>query len=141
MPIFLDTSFIAAFLNKDDSKHKQARKLWIDILENKWGYPVTSDYVVDETFTLLLSRKKSTSLITKLSLFIHGNESNEYPKIISFYKLTQKDYEGTWKIFEQYSDPELSFTDLSILKICKEYNIQYLASYDSDFKGKITLIN
>ena len=136
----MDTSFIAAYLNKDDSKNKQATKIWINILENTWGYPITSDYVVSECFTLLLFRKKNPLLLKKLYSFIHGNEMSGHPRIIHFYKITQKVYEDTWAIFEKYNDPELSFTDLSILEVCKNLKIQYLASYDNDFKGKITLI-
>jgi predicted nucleic acid-binding protein len=140
LPIFLDTSFIAAYLNKDDSNNKQATQIWIKILENTWGYPITSDYVVSECFTLLLSRKKNLLLLRKLYSFIHGNERSGDPKIIHFHKVTQKVYEDTWKTFEQYNDPKLSFTDLTILEVCKNLKIQYLASYDSDFKGKIALI-
>ena len=43
-------------------------------------------------------------------------------------------------MFKTYNDPELSFTDLTILEICKELNIQYLASNDSDFEGKLAVL-
>ena len=76
----------------------------------------------------------------ELYSFIHGDRLREIPRIIQFYKITQKDYEETWEFYEKYHDPEISFTDLSILKICNEFKIRYLASYDGDFKGKITLI-
>ncbi|MHA1169564.1 MAG: type II toxin-antitoxin system VapC family toxin [Candidatus Hodarchaeales archaeon] len=140
MAIFLDTSFIAAYLNTRDSKNKQASELWMDILKNKWGYPITSDYVVSECFTLLLSRRKNLSLMKELHSFIHGDTSRKIPGIIQFYKVTQKMYDQTWKVFERYNNPELSFTDLTIIEICKKFQIEYLASYDRDFKGKIILL-
>lgn len=140
MPVFLDTSFIAAYLNKEDSRNDQATEVWMDILDNKWGFPITSDYVVSECFTLLLSRKKNLALLNNLYSFIHGDQTKKISKTIMFHKITPKIYEDTWETFEQYNDPELSFTDLTILEICKELKIQYLASFDSDFKGKITMI-
>ncbi len=140
MAIFLDTSFIVAFLNKKDSRNKKATELWNNIMKNKWGYPVTSDYIVDECFTLLLTRRKNLVLMNNLHSFIHGDEKSGISKIIQFFKITQRIYEKTWEMFKKYNDPELSFTDLTILEVCKELNIQYLASYDSDFEGKLAVL-
>jgi len=104
------------------------------------GYPVTSDYNVDECFTLLLARRKNLDLLSNLHSFIYGDEKSGISKIIQLFKITQRIYENTWEMFKKYNDPELSFTDLTILEICKELNIQYLASYDSDFVGKLTVL-
>ncbi len=140
MAIFLDTSFIVAFLNKKDSRNEKATELWNKIMKNKWGYPVTSDYIVDECFTLLLTRRKNLDLLSNLHSFIHGDDKSGISKIIQFFKITQRIYENTWEMFKKYNDPELSFTDLTILEVCKELNIQYLASYDSDFEGKLAVL-
>ena len=140
MVIFLDTSFIVAFLNKKDSRNEKATELWKEIIKNKWGYPVTSDYIVDECFTLLLARRKNLDLMSNLHSFIHGDDKSGIPTIIRFFKITQRTYESTWEICKKYNDPELSFTDLTILEICKELNIEYLASYNSDFEGKLAVI-
>lgn len=140
MAVFLDTSFIVAFLNKKDSRNEKATKQWDKVMQNKWGYPVTSDYIVDECFTLLLTRRKNLDLLNNLHSFIHGDDKSGISKIIRFFKITQRIYENTWEMFIKYNDPELSFTDLTILEVCKELNIQYLASYDSDFEGKLTVL-
>ena len=140
MAVFLDTSFIVAFLNKKDSRNEKATRLWDNIMQNKWGYSVTSDYIVDECFTLLLTRRKKLDLLSNLHSFIHGDDKSGISKIIQFFKITQRIYENTWEMFKKYNDPELSFTDLTILEVCKELNIQYLASYDSDFEGKLTVL-
>jgi predicted nucleic acid-binding protein len=141
MVIFLDTSFIVAFLNKKDSRNREATELWNKIMDNKWGYPITSDYIVDECFTLLLARRKNLDLLSNLHSFIHGDDKRGISKIIQFLKITQRIYENTWEVFKKFYDPELSFTDLTILEICRELNIQYLASYDSDFEGKLAVIS
>ena len=86
MAIFLDTSFIVAFLNKKDSRNEKATRLWNMIMKNQWGYPVTSDYIVDECFTLLLTRRKNLDLLSNLHSFIHGDEKSGISKIIQFFK-------------------------------------------------------
>ena len=140
MTVFLDTSFIVAFLNRKDSRNEKATKLWDKVMQNQWGYPVTSDYIVDECFTLLLVRRKNLDLLSNLYSFIHGDEISGISKVIQFFRITQRIYENTWEMFKKYNDPELSFTDLTILEVCKHLNIQYLASYDSDFEGKLAVL-
>ena len=140
MAVFLDTSFIVAFLNKKDNRNEKATTLWNEIMENKWGHPITSDYIVDECFTLLLARRKNLDLLTNLHAFIHGDDKRSVTKIIQFFKVTQRMYEKTWEMFKTYNDPALSFTDLTTIEICKELNILYFASYDSDFKGKLAIL-
>ncbi len=140
MTIFLDTSFIVAFLNKRDSRNRRATELWHKLLDNEWGSPITSDYIVDECYTLLLSRRKNLVIQQNLYDFIHGNRLKTIPKFILFRKINDELYENSWKLYNKFMDQELSFTDLTILAICTKMNIEYLASFDDDFDGKITRI-
>ena len=136
--IFLDTSFIVAFLNIKDSRNKAATNLWNKILDSQWGYPITSDYIVDECYTLLLARTQNLGLLTNLYSFIHGNPSQGIPKTIRFLHLPADLYDQTWELSNKYQDSQLSFTDLTTLAACHKHGIDYLASYDTDFDGKIT---
>ena len=140
MTIFLDTSFIVAFLNRRDSRNRRATELWHKLLDNEWGRPFTSDYIVDECYTLLLSRRKNLTIQQNLHDFIHGNPANMIPKFILFRKITDELYENSWKLYKKFMNSELSFTDLTILAICTKMNIEYLASFDKDFDGKINRI-
>ena len=140
MAIFLDTGFIVGFLNKKDSRNARSTKIWNKILNNEWGRPITSDYIVDECYTLLLSRRKNLSIQQSLHDFIHGNQSKDIPKTILFREINEELYKETWRLCEKYTDQGLSFTDLTILVICTKLNINYLATFDDGFDGMITRI-
>ncbi|MBM3212533.1 PIN domain-containing protein [Candidatus Poribacteria bacterium] len=53
--IFLDTSFLVAYYNSDDVNHEEARKL-IMRMKGKQVRFLISDYIFDETLTVLLVR-------------------------------------------------------------------------------------
>ncbi len=55
MRIFTDTSAFYALLDRDDANHRQAKRMWADLLgaENTL---VTSNYILVESFALLQNR-------------------------------------------------------------------------------------
>lgn len=53
--MFLDTSGLYAFLVKNDNKHEQASTLIHKSIKNKTPL-ITTDYIIDETATLLKMR-------------------------------------------------------------------------------------
>ncbi|MFQ5981244.1 MAG: type II toxin-antitoxin system VapC family toxin [Candidatus Heimdallarchaeota archaeon] len=140
MAIFLDTSVIAAYLNIRDSRNRKAQDILERIWENEFGRVVTSDYVVDECYTLLVSRTGNFKLLGNLFDFIYGNSAKKIVKFIDFQHMTPELYDFTWKLYEKFQAPELSFTDLSILAMASKLGIEYLASFDGDFDGKMNRI-
>jgi predicted nucleic acid-binding protein len=56
--IFIDTSGFFAMLSSDDDRHGLAAKIVTAARKSKRGF-VTTDYVLDETATLLKARRKS----------------------------------------------------------------------------------
>ena len=64
--IFLDTSFIISFYNEEDDNHKKAWKIMEDLIKDKYGDVVISDYIFNECATVLylkLKDLKKTTLI------------------------------------------------------------------------------
>ena len=62
--IFIDTSGFFAMISSDDDRHSVAARLIATARKRKRGF-VTSDYVLDETATLLKARRK-THLLARL---------------------------------------------------------------------------
>ncbi len=52
--IFLDTSALYALEVEDDINHRKAKRFLLkEFRSGRYGVPVTSDYVIDETLMLL----------------------------------------------------------------------------------------
>lgn len=121
--LFLDSSFILALINSNDSLHNRALELK-DILDENDCY--ISNLIINEVVTIIGNKigldvaLQSYDLLTNLCVVV-----NEY-----------NDSKFNYKIIEQYQkfNAQLSFTDSSILLVMKKYNITKLLSFDKKFK-------
>ena len=55
--IFVDTGAWYASEVEDDANHRTARRFLGELASGAYGVPLTTDYVLDETMTLLRSRR------------------------------------------------------------------------------------
>ena len=53
---FVDTSALLSTLYKKDAKHKQAKAISKELEKDRRKIPVITDYILDETLTLLKDR-------------------------------------------------------------------------------------
>lgn len=125
--IFIDTNVLVAYAVKKDINHARAEKLINLISTLKFGNMVISDYVFDETITVISARTKSLE-----EAVVAGNYIRESMIVLNTDEST---FEETWRLFKAQKKSRLSFTDCEILSIMKEYNIGNLATFDGEFKN------
>ena len=129
--IFLDSSFLISFEVEKDSNHVKAVKIMHDILNHKYGSPVISDYIFDETVTMTLAK---TDLKKAIAAGKGMKMSYEMKKI------DERLFEESWKTFADQIKTRLSFTDCTIISLMREKGIRNIATFDEDFK-KIETVN
>lgn len=124
-----------AYFNKKDENHDRALSTMKEIAEGKYGLAFTSDYVFDETITVILLRTKNITHAIRAGAFILG-EIKEIPHFIHLIQINSKLFNMIWQSFKADKfKKQLSFTDYSSIITVKNYNINYIASFDSDFDG------
>lgn len=134
MSVFLDTCvFVAAKLEKDKD-HQKAVKILENALKNDFGKIYTSDYIFDETVTLLLMRTKTNKIIRDF-----GNSILSSPNI-EIIKIDDNLFEKAWQEFGKYKDKLLSFTDCTTIAIIMEFKIDKIISFDNHFDGIVNRI-
>ena len=131
MGVFLDSGFILALKNKDDKNFKSAQTWMKRFLKNEFGKIYTSTLVFNELVTLALVRIKRAGFAKNLGEFLLNS-----PRI-SIIGLSNEDFTRSWENFQKYIEKRLSFTDCSILVHCERLNCNFLATFDSHFKGLI----
>jgi predicted nucleic acid-binding protein len=109
-------------LLRSDPNHPQAAN-W---LARNSEVLITTDYIIDETLTLLRARgeRQRAKLL--------GKEFFE-ASIAEIYFLTEEDIRQAWAIFEQYDDKGWSFTDCSSKVMIDEMNIPQAFAFDHHF--------
>ena len=129
--VFLDTGFILALKNKDDKNFTIAQTWMKRFLKNEFGKIFTSTFVFNELVTLALIRIKRADFAKNL-----GNYLLNSPRI-TLIELMNEDFNKSWEYFQKYIEKRLSFTDCSILVHCERVDCNFLATFDSHFKGLI----
>ena len=124
--IFIDTgAFLARYLSSDQH-HKIAVALW-DKIRTTRQTCITSNFVLDETFTLL-ARRASYSFAAKTARLVFNSSALEILRPNLPVEQVALD------LFEKFADQEISFTDCISFALMREAGIQTVFSFDSHFE-------
>jgi predicted nucleic acid-binding protein len=121
--IFVDTGgWYAAMVLKDYS-HEKAKQF----LENNTLPLITSDYVMDETVTLLQSRTNHHHAVSFLNVLQNSRK-------IQLLYLTPEQITKTINLFCSRKDKSWSFTDCSSFILMQEHHIHTAFAFDEHFQ-------
>ncbi|MBI2076530.1 MAG: type II toxin-antitoxin system VapC family toxin [Candidatus Aenigmarchaeota archaeon] len=124
--IFLDTSFLVSVEVETDQNHEKAIKVMDEIINGKFGKPVISDYIFDETVTVTFGRSREL----KKAVIVGTNLQNS----VEILKVAEKNIEEAWNLFKNQKVTRFSFTDCTILSLMKKEGIRNIATFDGDFR-------
>ncbi len=138
MPIFLDSGIFIALINTRDKNHTNSVNLLKKISEENIGNLITTDYVLDEVLTSIWSRTQRKDLVLK-----SYNLIAERPDFVDLHFLNEQSIRNSWDTWNKYSDwpkKKISFTDATIITYIKDLKINFLASFDKEFRGIVTML-
>ena len=128
--IFVDTSFLIALYNEEDTNYVSANqtkeKLLLALKHNEIAL-YYSDYIFDELITTLKSRGVEFS---KMKQFGSGLLKSSIFNIIF---VSQKIFNQSWKVILKYQDKGWSFTDATSFKLMETFNIKFYLAFDGHF--------
>ncbi|MGI9301230.1 MAG: type II toxin-antitoxin system VapC family toxin [Gammaproteobacteria bacterium] len=123
---FVDTSGFYAVLVKRDDQHEKASDLMRKAAEQRARF-ITTDYVLDETATLLKARGHTHLLKT----FFDGAVQSAACRV----EWTDSDrFIETMSFFLKYADHGWSFTDCLSFRVMKSLRLQQALTKDSHFQ-------
>lgn len=124
--IFIDTGAFFASKVKNDVNHSSAVKIERKIKEGKHGKMVTTNYILDEFYTLLRGRVSHEETI-QIGETIR-NSSN-----IRIIWVLEALEEKSWELFKEHQDKTYSFTDCTSFVVMQTLEIKVVFTYDSHF--------
>lgn len=123
--IFVDTSFFKALFDERDDFYNEAVEIFSQMSEEKVGL-VTSNYILDETFTLVRKRRGKDK-VKELRDFL----AKAIPTI-RIVRVIASDDAKAWSWFlKDWSD--LSFTDCVSFAVMKRLGLESVATFDQHF--------
>lgn len=129
--IFVDSSAWFAVFSRRDVNHPTAMSAIRSFSEQL----VTTDYVVDETLTVLLARRERRRAVEFGRRVIEG----QWAKIV---RVEDQDFAAAWDAFKQFADMEWSFTDFTSRVIMERLGISRAFAFDDHFRqfGTVTVV-
>ena len=126
---FVDSSAWYALYVPADERHLDACR-WMSA--NR-GLLFTTDYVIDETLTLLRSRGHREIAI--------DFGTTAFKKVLSsVYLLTPKDIDAAWQVFHDFDDKDWSFTDCTSKVVIEQFGIETAFTFDHHFRQFGTVV-
>jgi predicted nucleic acid-binding protein len=128
--IFVDTGAWFALVVPTDPDHRAAVAWFGSNRESA----CTSDYVVDETLTLLRARGEPHRALAMGRLFFAG-------QIALLHHLSEADVLEAWRVFERFSDKAWSFTDCTSEVLMNRLGMTQAFAFDEHFRqfGVVTV--
>jgi hypothetical protein len=123
--IFIDTSGFFAMLASDDDRHVVAARLVGAARKRKRGF-ITTDYVLDETATLLKARRK-THLIARLFERVDQSQACRIEWTDS------ERFQNVREFFLKHADQAWSFTDCLSFVVMSDLRLRDALTKDDHF--------
>lgn len=124
--IFVDTSAFLAIENRRDTYHAKALRFKDKCLKTG-EILVASDYVLDESYTIIRLRAGHT-------ISVQFGEALRTSLLIRIEHVTQKIIDEAWHIFKTFADHDFSFTDCTSFMLMESLNINTVFTFDAHFR-------
>ena len=123
--IFVDAgAFIGRYMRRD-GHHVQARKVWAEIEKLRTAC-YTSNFVLDETFTLL-GRQSSYAFAAERARALLAS------KALTILRPDGEDEIAALDLFARFADQEVSFTDCISFVLMRRYRLSRAFTFDRHF--------
>ncbi|HEX5244897.1 MAG TPA: PIN domain-containing protein [Tepidisphaeraceae bacterium] len=129
--IFVDTSGWYAAMVPQDPRHSQV----LSWLKSNTQRLVTTDYIIDESLTLLRARGHSARAI------LLGRRAFDL-SAFNVVLVKDSDLNAAWSYFNQNPDRQWSFTDCTSKVVIERFHIHQALTFDRHFLefGNLTLV-
>ncbi len=122
----MDSSAWLALDYKNDQHHKKAVAKSSEIKKRKIGM-ITSEYVIDETLTLIRHRTSHHAAVVFGEAVFNSN-------IVRVEEVKEDDRRKAWDIFKKYHDKKLSFTDCTSFALMQRMRLLKAFTFDKHFR-------
>lgn len=124
--IFIDTAAFLAIENRRDAHHERALTFRNASLGDGRTF-VTTDYVLDESYTLIRLRAGHT-------VAVRFGEDIRASRVLQVEHITPEIVEMAWRIFKAFADKEFSFTDCTSFALMERLGINTVFTFDEHFR-------
>jgi predicted nucleic acid-binding protein len=124
--IFIDTAAFLAIENRRDVHHERALAFRDASLGDGRTF-VTSDYVLDESYTLIRLRAGH-------AVAVQFGEDVRASRVLRVEHVTPEVVDAAWRVFKAFADKEFSFTDCTSFALMEHLRVSTVFTFDEHFR-------
>ena len=124
--IFVDTSAWYSLFSEKDARHGEALAFFQEVGRGEWGAPLTTDYVLDEAFTLLRVRG-GMAQVRKLADLLRRSPT------VRRVRVSEPVFEAGLNLMLSHGDKRWSFTDCTSFVLMHETGVTGAFTFDRSF--------
>jgi predicted nucleic acid-binding protein len=125
LKVFIDTSAFCALTIPKDQHNPTAKAIYKQIL-SKNAILYSSNFIMDEVYTLLRTRSNHTTAIKFMDQIDRSR--------ITIFRITEDIEISAKSIFRQFENIKLSFTDCTSFVLINQFDIDAVSAFDEHFK-------
>ena len=125
--ILVDTGAWYALMDAEDPHHKDAQSFHRELSRGRFGRLATSDYILDEAFTLLRLRA-NLRLVRELDLLVGRSNS-----LVQLW-IGEEDFRRALRLMLEREDKVWSFTDCTSFAVMESMSIRDAFTFDSNYR-------
>jgi predicted nucleic acid-binding protein len=122
----------------DATRHDAASRALDAVYDGEFGHPYLTD-IFDEAITLTRKRTGPYRAAKQLSARLLGEW--QYPSVYEILYVSEAGLRDAVDVFDRYDDPDLSFTDETIVTVAERFDIDQVLSFDADFDGVVPRVD
>ena len=127
--VFIDTWGWTELGYRRAPRHDEVRNFYRDLARQRIAV-FTTDYVLDETITLLFRREVFDEAARFLEAILAAAEQGQ----LVIERITSERFARAWTLRKQFQDkPTISFTDLASMAVMQEFGITDVLTEDEHF--------
>jgi predicted nucleic acid-binding protein len=124
--ILIDTGAWYALSDPQERRHGQAAEMFTRLTKGEFGRILTTDYVLDETYTLLRMRH-GVGPVAKLRDLVGGSSS------LQVVRVSDRDFDHAVDLMLAHGDKRWSLTDCTSFVLMRELDVGNAFTFDHNF--------
>ena len=124
--IYIDTGAFLARYAAQDQYHQDAQSAWKRLANLSWEC-YTSNFVLDETFSLLARRTAYEFAVTRARELLVSSK-------LTILRPNQEDELKALDLFAKFADQRVSFTDCVSFALMRRHGVSRVFSFDRHFR-------
>lgn len=126
--LFLDTTVLAGAADANDACHGDGKRILQAVASGKFGMALTSDYVLDETLTILAVKRRLGA--AKAVAFVRLLLASPRVRLLT---VDHDEFQRVLDDFASLGSKGLGFTDSASVSLMRLHGCTQIASHDHGF--------